>query len=99
MGREVSKNEAYIDKLTAQLKEWAAKITRLEAKAGRVDADTRIKYSREIEKLRNKRDEAEIKIRELKRASGDAWEELKEGTENTWNEIKNTFDNVFSKIK
>ncbi len=95
----MSKKEAYIDKLTAQLKEWQAKIARLEAKADRVDADTRIMYSKEIEKLRKKRDEAESKIRELKQASEEAWEELKEGTENTWNEIKNTFDNVFSKIK
>lgn len=57
----ISKKEAYIEKHEAQLKYWATKIYELEAKADRADAEIRIKLSKEINKLRNKRDEAEIK--------------------------------------
>lgn len=84
----MSLKDAYIDKLKVQLDEWSADIDRLEAKARQADADLRIKYETQLTTLKIKRDEARVKLTELRASAGDAWQELKKGSDEAWEVIK-----------
>ena len=91
------KRKAYYDKLEAQLKEWEAKIGVLRAKAEKAEAETRIKYYKQIEKLQVKQKETQKKLLELKNSGEDAWESVKDNFEKTWHDLKQSFDNVFAR--
>ena len=68
---------AYKEKLAAQLKEWDAQINLLEAKAGKLSADLKLKRAEEIVQLRARQNAASEKMKELEEATGEAWEEVK----------------------
>jgi uncharacterized coiled-coil DUF342 family protein len=71
--------EAFVQKLHAKIDEWNADIDRLKAKADQLEADSRIEYQKQIEALKNKRNEIEKKLSELSRSGEGAWEDLKTG--------------------
>ena len=52
---------AYKEKLAAQLKEWDAQINLLEAKAGKLSADLKLKRAEEIVELRARQNAASEK--------------------------------------
>jgi len=79
--------EAYEKKLQAQLDEWSAKIEVLKAKADKVKADARVDYSKQLEELRIKKNAANAKLAELKKAGDEAWEDLKTGVESAWDSL------------
>ena len=64
--------KTYVDKLTAQLKEWDAKIDELEAKTEKAQADMKLQYQEKVDKLKSKRKEADNKLKELKQAGDSA---------------------------
>ena len=91
--------KAFIDKLASQLKQWDAKIEKLEARAQKVGAGTKAEYNKQIQNLRDKRKAAQDRLGEVKQASGNAWEELKSGAEKAFDEMKNALQTVLSKFK
>ncbi|HHT9126133.1 MAG TPA: hypothetical protein ACFYD6_10000 [Candidatus Brocadiia bacterium] len=91
--------DAYRQRLKTQLKEWSAQIDLLAAKAENVGADVKIKYTRELDKLRAKLREATEKVKELEEASGDAWGEVKETADKVWDDLKTGVASVASKFK
>jgi hypothetical protein len=91
--------EEYIDKLTAQLKEWSAKIDELESKARAAKADAKTGYEKQIKQLRDQRDAATKKLQELKGASTEAWDALKAGVDTAWADLKNAVTAAKDKFK
>ncbi len=91
--------DTYKQKLKTQLKEWSAQIDLLDAKAENVGANVKIKYTRELDKLRAKLREATEKVKELEEASGDAWVEVKETADKVWDDLKTGVASVASKFK
>jgi predicted nucleic acid-binding Zn-ribbon protein len=85
------KRDAYVQKLKAKMDEWNAEIDKLAAKADQADAETKIKYHKQLEDLRGKRKDLEDKIAEVQQASESAWEDLKQGLENSWEILKTSF--------
>ncbi len=79
---------AYKEKLAAQLKEWDAQINLLEAKAGKLSADLKLKRAEEIVQLRARQNAASEKMKELEEATGEAWEEVKLTADIVWEELK-----------
>jgi hypothetical protein len=79
---------AYQEKMEAQLREWAAKIDALKAKADRERADSKLAYYEQIEVLRQKQVDAQQKLDRLKRTGEAAWDELKQGIDHAWNDLK-----------
>ena len=71
--------EAYVQKLHAKIDEWNADIDRLKEKANQVEATSKVEYQKQIETLKNKRDEIEEKISEINRSDEDAWQDLRVG--------------------
>jgi recombinational DNA repair ATPase RecF len=91
--------EAYKQKLAAQLKEWSAQLDLMEAKLENVGADIRVKRAQELHELRAKQRAASAKINELEKASGEAWEQVKETADTIWEDLKAGVTAAHSKFK
>lgn len=94
-----AKKEAYIQKLKAKIDEWNADLDKLGAQAEQAQGETKIKYQRQMEELREKRRDLEKKIENLKEASESAWEDLKEGVERSWETWKESFSRARTEFK
>ena len=90
---------AYQQKMSAQLKEWGAQIDLLEAKMENVGADMRIKRAEELQELLAKQHAASEKIKELGKASGEAWEQVKITADKIWDDLKVGVTEAHSKFK
>jgi recombinational DNA repair ATPase RecF len=90
--------EAYKQKMAAQLKEWSAQINLLEAKLATAGADIKVKRAEELHELRAKQHAAAEKMKELGKASGEAWEQTKETADKIWEELKTGISNAQAKF-
>ena len=95
----MDKKEEYRQRLEAQLKEWKAKIDRLEARTSMVSSETKADLLREIEQLRRKKVVVQEKWDEIHKTSGEAWDALKEGVEKAVAELKQALDKAVSRFK
>ena len=95
----MSMKKEYEKKLQAQLDEWSAQIDKLKAKAEAAQADKKIEYYEEIDKLKSMKENTNKKFIEIKNASDDAWEDLKIGMDSAWNSLSDAFDSASSRFK
>ena len=79
--------ESTRQKLSAQLDQWSAEIDRLEAKAREAEADAQLRYMSEVEELRERKEEAIQRLRELSDASERAADDMVAGAERAWKEL------------
>ncbi len=94
----MNKKEAYEEKLSAQLKEWDAKVDVLKAKAAKGSASVKADYYEAMEDLQKKRGKAKDKLQELRGAGDDAWEDLKDGIEDAWSSLGDAIKNAKSRF-
>lgn len=80
----MSKRDAYVERLQAQMDEWSAELHKLKARADRATAESKIDYYEQIEKLKQKQQHAQEKLAELRQAGEHAWEDMKKGLESAW---------------
>ena len=90
---------AYKQKMEAQLKEWSAQINLLEAKIENAGADVKVKRADVLKDLRAKQHAASAKMKELEKASGQAWEQVKETADKVWDDLKKGVADAHSKFK
>jgi hypothetical protein len=88
----------YQEKMEAQLAELRAHLEVLKAKANVAAADAKIEMTELIEALKPKLEAAQQKIKELKAASGPAWDKLKEGSEKAMADLKKAWESAKSKF-
>jgi chromosome segregation ATPase len=74
--QNMTDKDAYVQKLHAKLDEWNVEIEKLKAKADKAEADSRAEYHKQVEDLREKRKDAESKIRDVVEAGDGALEDL-----------------------
>lgn len=91
--------DAYKQKMAAQLKEWSAQINLLETKIANAGADMKVKRVEALHELRAKQRVASEKMKELEKASGAAWEQAKETADKIWKDLKTGVANAHSKFK
>lgn len=91
--------KAYKQKREAQLKEWGAQISLLEAKLENTGADMKVKYAEQIRALRTQHRNASEKLEELGKASGEAWEQVKATADKVWEDLKSGVADAHSKFK
>jgi chromosome segregation ATPase len=96
---DMSKREAYVQKMKARIDEWSADIERLEARARGAEADMKIKYQEQLAAMRQQREQAREKMRELEDASEDAWERLREGMESAWERMSKAFKDAADRFR
>jgi len=91
--------EAYKQKLAAQLKEWDAQINLLEAKVESAGADIKVKRAKQLHELRAKQTAASAKMKELGKASGAAWDQVKVTADKIWADLKTGVEDALSTFK
>jgi hypothetical protein len=92
-------HNAYKQKLGAQLNEWSAQINLLEAKMDNVAAEMRIMRAEDIHALRAKQHAAADKMKELGKASGEAWDQVKLTADKIWDDLKTGLTDAQKKFK
>jgi archaellum component FlaC len=90
---------AYKQKREAQLKEWGAQINLMEAKLENVSADMKVKGAEQIQALRAQQHSASEKMKELGKATGEAWEDVKTTADKVWDDLKSGVAEAHSKFK
>jgi hypothetical protein len=91
--------KAYIDKMATQLKRWDDELQQLKTIADRAKADAKTEYYRQIDDLRTKKENAQLKLNEVRNASDEAWGNLKAGLEKSWSTFKTAFDSAKAEFK
>lgn len=79
-----------VTKLKAGLDRWNAEIDELEETVKRLKSEVDQKYAEKITALKQKRDEATHKLREIEGATEDSGKSLQSETKEIWSEIKHT---------
>ena len=93
------KREAYVQELKTKMDEWGAEIDKIETIAEQVEADSRMRFHKQLEELRKKHKEVEDKIVELQSACGGGWDDLRQGLENSWEILKTSFTEAKSEFE
>ena len=96
---EEKQQQAYMDKVNARIKVIGAKLEELKAKADQVDAETKIKYNQQIEKLAHKKQEVQTKLNEIKVSGKGAWSSLKIGLDAAISDLKTGVEKAISDFK
>lgn len=91
--------EAYKQKMAAQLKEWNAQISLLEARAENAGADMAVKRAEMLRELRAKHSAAAEKMQELEKSTGEAWGRVKDTADKIWEDLKAGVADAHSKFK
>ena len=91
--------DAYPQKMAAQLKEWGAEMNLLEAKLDNLSADLRIKCAEQLHELRAKHRATAEKMKELGKSTGEAWEQAKETADKMWDDFKAGLTDAQSKFR
>ena len=98
-GQIMTKKEEYIDKLSAQLKEWGVKIDQLKDKAGKGTAELKIAMDKEVVVLNKMMKDAKKKLQEIKEKTGPAWKVFAEGANKAWNDLREAVHQAKEKFK
>jgi hypothetical protein len=91
--------DAYKQKMAAQLKEWTAQINLLEAKVENAASDMKIQRIEELRALRAKQHAASEKLKDLGKTSGEAWVRVMETADKVWDDLKTGIAEAHSKFK
>ncbi|HZM33138.1 MAG TPA: hypothetical protein VFC18_01495 [Burkholderiales bacterium] len=73
----MSQRDEYVSRMKAQLDRWNADIDRWEAE-----------YQRQLQSLRQHRDEAMVQLKLLQSAAGDAWTDVQRGADEAWDRMR-----------
>jgi hypothetical protein len=91
--------EAYKQKMAAQMKEWGAQIDLLEAKAENIGAGMKVGHAEVMLDLQAKQRVAMDKMNELESATSDAWDQVKETSNKIWDDLRTGITEAHSKFK
>jgi hypothetical protein len=89
----------YKQKMSAQLKEWGAQMSLLEAKMENMSADMKLKRTAELKDLQEKQEAAKAKMEELGKASGEAWTQMTATADKMWADLKTGLAEMQAKFK
>ncbi|MGD8625111.1 MAG: hypothetical protein PVJ34_11270, partial [Anaerolineae bacterium] len=90
--------EKYQERAEAQLKELKARIDLLEAQADKAQAEAKVAYSQQLEKLYQKRQEAEKRLQRVKKAGSEAWRELTTGVDEAMTDLENAVNGAVATL-
>ena len=95
----MTERDEYLQKFKAKLDEWNADIDKLETKAQEAQANAQAQYHKQIEALREMRDDAQKRYNEMQNAAVGAWDAMVQGTEKAWQAWFDAFEDARSKFK
>ena len=90
---------AYNERMAAQLRAWGAEIDVLEARVRKIGADLNVLRRDEILDLRVRQNAASEQLKKLDKATGEAWTEVKVTADKVWLDLKTGLAAAHSKFK
>lgn len=90
--------EAYRDKIKAQLRQWEARLEELRARRQEAEADARLKLNRQLREASEQRQEALRKLRSLERR-GLRWHEARDRLQSLADRLRETLREAAGRIK
>ena len=93
----MNSKEAYAQKLRAQIDIWEAEMSKLEARASKLEGDARIALQQQVKDLRANMEKVSNQMDELRRASDDAWQDIKGGIDGAWRNLENAVRSAVSR--
>ena len=94
----MTSRDEYLEKFKTKLDEWDAEIDKIESSARKAQADTKAQYDKQLESLREMRDDAQRKYSEMQNATAEAWDVMLQGTEKAWQAWASAFEDARSKF-
>ena len=94
----MTSRDDYLEEFKAKLDEWNAEIGKLEGNARQVQSDANAQYDKQLESLREMRDDAQKKYNEMQKTTAEAWDVMLQGTEKAWKAWANAFEDARSKF-
>lgn len=95
----MDKRDVYEKKMKEKLDQWRDRIDELKVKADQAEAEAKIEYHQQIDKLRAMQRASEEKMRKLRTAGDDAWEDLKAGMDMAWESLGEAVRSAASRFK
>jgi hypothetical protein len=89
---------AYEEKADAKLKKLKAQMTLLEADFEEAKADVRIKYTKQLDKIRDQYQKAKMRLDKMADSTQDAWKELRTGVDQAINELEEAIGSASDRI-
>jgi len=90
---------AYIEKTTENLDLLKAKIRKLEALANKKTGEARRDLRERLDDIRETREKAEERLKELRSATSPAWDDIKQGFEDAWQSLSTAVDNATDRFQ
>jgi hypothetical protein len=91
--------EKVLGRMERKLDDWGDEVEKLRVKADRLGSEAKGKFQEQAEELRVKQESARQKLRELRKAGGEAWEDLQGGAEAALDDLKKTLEKAVKKWK
>lgn len=88
----VETKDAALDTGKQLVRETDTKIKELQDKADKSSGDAKSAYERSIKDLKEKREAAAVKLDELGKASGSAWDSTKKGFADAYKDLQQSYD-------
>ena len=83
--------EAHVGKMETQLRQWAANLDDIVAKAEVAGSEVRIDHRKGIDDLKSKYQTAQAKFAEFKTAGSSKWGTFKFSVDRAWNDLEGAF--------
>jgi chromosome segregation ATPase len=81
----------HVEKLQSQLDEWKAQVQKLRAKAESANADAKLAYKRQADELKEKYEQAEAQLEEIRKAQKSASSDVMDGMTSAWSDLSDAF--------
>jgi len=89
---------AYQERIKAQIKGMKAKMSMLEAEAEKSSADMRIKYQKNLDDLKSRFKDIEMRLDRFSNSAEDAWDEIRIGLDKSMSELRDSLDKATQQI-
>ena len=94
----MTSRDEYLEKFKAKLDEWDAEIDKIESSARKAQADTKAQYDKQLEALREMRDDAQRKFSDMQNTTAEAWDVMAQGTKKACQAWVDAFEDARSKF-
>lgn len=94
----MDKKKDSFEKQKALLNQWREDIEQLRHKAKKAQVSASVKFDNYMDELRNKLDEATVKVEAIRRSGENSRDQLKASLDKTWKELKEAWDRAKSRF-
>lgn len=95
----MEKRQEYQSIMENQMNEWKSKMEAFKTSPGKLDAQAKAQYEKNLALLDTKREEAWANLAKMKSAGDDAWDQLKVKMDKNWEDLKTTAEQLQSASK